>query len=215
MKDEEDFLAQKLWDYHYINDDLERADCILGLGSYDLRVATRCADLYLKNLAPFIIFSGGLGNWTKGLWDKPEAEIFKEHILSSGISASAIRTESKSTNISENIKFSRQLISELKLNPKKIILVTKPNTTRRAYATFKKVWPEVDLIVTSPVLQFNTQPGMYVTKYNLINEMVGDLQRIKVYSELGYQIPQQIPNDVWLAYEQLVALKYDKHLIKN
>ena len=34
--------------------------------------------------------------------------------------------------------------------------------------------------------------------------MVGDLQRIRVYAERGFQIPQEIPDDVWLAYEELV-----------
>jgi len=48
---------------------------------------------------------------------------------------------------------------------------------------------------------------------NLIHEMVGDIQRIKIYPDLGFQIPQDIPDDVWIAYEQLVIRSYDKHLI--
>lgn len=104
-------------------------------------------------------------------------------------------------------------MSNLGLQPTKIILVIKPNTTRRAYATFKKIWDNV--MVTSPILQFNTQPGIYITKYQLINEMVGDLQRIKLYRDLGYQIEQKIPPDVWLAYKKLIALHYNKHLIKQ
>ena len=34
-------LAKKLWDYHHTNHTLEKADCILALGSHDLRVAER------------------------------------------------------------------------------------------------------------------------------------------------------------------------------
>lgn len=45
--------------------------------------------------------------------------------------------------------------------------------------------------------------------------MVGDLQRIAVYGKNGFQIPQDIPEKVWHAYEQLVALGFDKHLLKN
>ena len=45
--------------------------------------------------------------------------------------------------------------------------------------------------------------------------MVGDLQRIKLYPAKGFQIHQHIPDDVWSAYEQLVALGYDKHLVKE
>ena len=125
MENEDDILAQKIWSFHHINDDLKHADCILGLGSYDLRVAERCADLYFENLAPLIIFSGGFGNWTEGFWDKPEAETFKEHILHKGIPADAIKTETESTNIGENIKFTKKLLSELGVQLKSIILVTK------------------------------------------------------------------------------------------
>ncbi|PIN72448.1 hypothetical protein COV22_03185, partial [Candidatus Woesearchaeota archaeon CG10_big_fil_rev_8_21_14_0_10_47_5] len=36
-------LAKKLWDYHHVNQSLEKSDCILVLGSHDLRVAERGA----------------------------------------------------------------------------------------------------------------------------------------------------------------------------
>jgi hypothetical protein len=49
----------------------------------------------------------------------------------------------------------------------------------------------------------------------VINIMVGDLQRIKIYPEKGFQIYQEIPAEVWKAYERLVALGFDKHLIKE
>ena len=61
-------LAKKLWDYHHMHHVLEKADCILALGSHDLRVAERAAQLYLEGWAPIIIFSGGLGNFTKEMW---------------------------------------------------------------------------------------------------------------------------------------------------
>ncbi len=45
--------------------------------------------------------------------------------------------------------------------------------------------------------------------------MVGDLQRIKEYPKLGFQIVQEIPDEVWNAYEKLVAAGYNKHLITS
>ncbi len=47
----------------------------------------------------------------------------------------------------------------------------------------------------------------------LINVMIGDLQRIRIYPERGFQISQPIPEDVWSAYEELAAMGYDRHLI--
>lgn len=81
LKPEVRLLAEKLWSYHQITHSLQTADIILGLGSYDLRVAERCAELYFSKWAPRIIFSGYLGNWTKGLWQSSEAEIFMRHVL--------------------------------------------------------------------------------------------------------------------------------------
>ena len=43
--------------------------------------------------------------------------------------------------------------------------------------------------------------------------MVSDLQRIKEYPAVGFQIEQTIPADVWAAYEALVAMGYRQHLL--
>lgn len=45
--------------------------------------------------------------------------------------------------------------------------------------------------------------------------MVGDLQRIKEFPKLGFQIEQDIPSDVWEAFEALVARGYDKYLLNS
>ena len=44
--------------------------------------------------------------------------------------------------------------------------------------------------------------------------MVGDLQRILIYPARGFQIPQDVPEDVLDAYRQLVTAGYDKYLVK-
>ena len=43
--------------------------------------------------------------------------------------------------------------------------------------------------------------------------MVGDLQRIREYPARGFQVAQDIPDDVWAAFETLVAAGFDRHLI--
>ena len=44
--------ARTLWDYHLIYDPLSEADLIIGLGSYDLRVADHCVHLLQEGIAP-------------------------------------------------------------------------------------------------------------------------------------------------------------------
>jgi hypothetical protein len=69
MTSEVDILAQKIWDYHHLDHRIEKSDAILVMGSHDLRVAERGAQLFLEHWAPLLIFSGGLGNLTRGVWD--------------------------------------------------------------------------------------------------------------------------------------------------
>ncbi|HEU4606748.1 MAG TPA: YdcF family protein, partial [Chitinophagaceae bacterium] len=49
----------------------------------------------------------------------------------------------------------------------------------------------------------------------VINIMTGDLQRIRLYAEKGFQIYQDIPEAVWKAYERLVALGFNRQLVKE
>jgi hypothetical protein len=49
----------------------------------------------------------------------------------------------------------------------------------------------------------------------VISIMVGDLQRVREYPARGFQIPQDIPHDVWAAYEELVRAGFDRHLIHD
>ncbi len=81
------FLARTLWDYHHMDHALKKADCILALGSHDLRVADRAAELYLQGWAPVVIMSGGLGNFTQDMWTEKEADKFAAIAIQKGVPA--------------------------------------------------------------------------------------------------------------------------------
>ncbi len=208
-------LAQQLWNYHLMNHQPAKADCILALGSHDLRVAERAAELYLQGWAPLVIMSGGLGNFTQEVWTEPEADQFAAIAIQKGVPARAILVENKSTNTGENILFTQQLLKKHQLDPQSFIVVQKPYMERRSYATFKKHWPDKDLLVTSPQIPFEQYATDDIPLERVINIMIGDLQRIQLYPAKGFQIHQHIPADVWQAYEQLVALGFNKHLVKE
>lgn len=208
-------LAQKLWDYHHTNQVPEKSNCILALGSHDLRVAERAAELYLDGFAHLLIMSGGLGNFTKDMWTEKEADKFATIAIQKGVPENAILIENKSTNTGENILYTQKLLEEKRLHPQSFIVVQKPYMERRSYATFKKHWPDKKLLVTSPQISFEEYPTQEISMEKVINIMVGDLQRIKIYPDKGFQIYQEIPSQVWNAFEKLVAFGFDKHLIKE
>jgi uncharacterized SAM-binding protein YcdF (DUF218 family) len=209
--------AERLWDYHHMNHRLERSDVVLVLCSHDVAVAERGARLYLEGWAPLLVFSGGLGVITKNLWSEPEAELFASVARGMGVPESDILVETRSTNTGENVRFTRELMTGRGLRPQSLVLVQKPYMERRAYATFKRYWPGPRVHVTSPQVSFEDYLKGYsnraLTEDDVVGIMVGDLQRIKLYPEKGFQIPQEIPADVWAAYEELVRAGYDKYLI--
>ena len=210
-------LVETVWNYHQLHQAVADADAILVLCSHDLIVAERGAELFLEGRAPLLIFSGGSGAMTRELWTEPEADVFARIAIERGVPPDRILREGRSTNTGENVQFTRQLLSEHGLDPQSFIVVQKPYMERRSFATFRKVWPEKAVTVTSPRITLDDYLIRYshgsLTPDDVINIMVGDLQRIHLYPALGFQIPQEIPAGVWAAYEGLVKAGYDKRLV--
>jgi len=211
-------LVETIWRYHQLGHEISTADAILVLGSHDVRVAERGAQLFLEGRAPLLIYSGGLGAITRHLWKEPEADQFAEIAVSMGVPRDAILIENQSTNTGENVSFTRRLLAERGLDPHTFIVVQKPYMERRSFATFRRQWPEKEVRVTSPTVSLDEYLREYTNETlsaaDVISIMVGDLQRIKCYPGLGFQIPQEIPDDVWAAYEALVKAGYDRHLLR-
>jgi uncharacterized SAM-binding protein YcdF (DUF218 family) len=209
--------VERLWHYHRLGHDLRPADAILVLCSHDIRVADRGAQLFLDGWAPLLIFSGGLGAITSQLWREPEAELFARVAVQMGVPPQRILIEPNSSNTGENVRFTRALLAERGLDLHSLIVVHKPYMERRSYATLKKVWPELEPVVTSPQVTLDEYLGLYtndsLSAADVIGIMVGDLQRIRIYPEKGFQIPQPIPDDVWASYEALVASGYGTRLV--
>ena len=210
-----DAFARIVWDYHHLDHALGKADCIIVLGSHDTRVAERGAEVFLGGWAPLIVFSGNLGALTSTIWQRPEAEIFAEVAIGMGVPRERILIEKGSTNTGENVDLSRKVLLENGVLPKRAIVVQKPYMERRAYATFRKRWPDLEVIVTSPRLDFDAYPTEAITRDDVIHIMVGDLQRILLYAEKGWQIPQDVPAEVMEAYRALVAAGYTRRLVRG
>ncbi len=200
--------AQTLWDYLKLGQPLMHCDCIIAMGSHDLRVAEHAAQLTLAGWAPVLVCSGGLGRLTRNLWQEAEARKFAEAALKAGVTQKQILIEDQSANTGENIRFSKELLSSHGMNVRRALLVHKPYMERRALATALKVWPEIEYCVSSPSLSFDEYPTEGITRDQVIHIMVGDFQRILEYPAMGYQVPQEIPEDVMQAYQKLVEVGY-------
>jgi uncharacterized SAM-binding protein YcdF (DUF218 family) len=205
--------ARVVWTYHLMGHLPVKSDAILVLGSHDSRVAERGAQLYLQGWAPLLVCSGGRGRLTAG-WELTEAEVFARVAVRHGVPPNRILVEDHSTNTSENLLFTRRMMEGQGIRLESAILVQKPYMERRTWCTCRKVWPELRIVVTSPQISFESYPNQDIVREDMIHIMVGDLQRLRVYAERGYQIAQEIPEEVWEAWKQLVQAGYTRHLVE-
>ena len=207
--------ARIVWEYHHVHHVLREADAVVVLGSHDTRVAERGAELFLEGWAPLLVCSGHLGSLTSGIWARSEAEVFAEIAAGRGVPRERILLESRSTNTGENVDFTRQLLAEKGLTPRRVIAVQKPYMERRTLATFASRWPELEVVVSSPQVGFDDYATGEIARDDVIHIMVGDLQRLIVYGRKGWSAPQQIPAEVTAAYEGLIAAGYTRRLLRD
>ena len=209
---------QVIWDYLCLHQQPQKADVIVGFGNFNTDIARRAAELYHQGFAPKILFTGGLGRNTEGLLPEPEAVRFAKVAMECGVPECDIILEDKSTNTKENILFTRDKLEELGLPHAHILGVHQPFMERRIASAMGVYWPELNFSVTCPqvtipeYLRRAQEQG--ISENASISVIVGDFQRIELYAKLGYQLPQEIPDEAWDAFHALVALGYDKQLAK-
>ena len=218
--------ASVLYDYMRVTEqrDLQPADALLVLGSNDIRVGKYAATLYKRGLAPLVIFSGKQGRATEWLGDRTEAEWLASAAQECGLPESAILLEPRATNTGENIRFCRELLAgrlgEDVVDRKRYIIVQKPFMLRRSWATFKRQWPGApEFMVAAPEyprLADYVDETIGMSLDVIINNMVGDAQRMLFYSEVkDFQAPVDVPDEVWAAVGKLVGFGYTSMLCQR
>lgn len=231
--------AEKIYDYLRMNMPLPATtvDAIFCLCSLDLRVAHRAAQLFLEGYGRYLIFSGGSGKLTANraeFRDAPEAVVFARIAMERGVPEDKIIVEPRSTNTGENVRFTFELLQQKGFLTQRslqddysggirsFILVQKPYMERRTYATFMKQWPGMadgkdgarpfEFSVTSPQFSFAEYLDDDNPRELVINIMVGDLVRIRSYPAMGYQIAQDVPEEIWEAGQRLLAAGFNRHM---
>ncbi len=209
-----------IWEYMHMNHQLKAADCIFILGSNDPNTARHASSLFHAGYAPVVAISGDgtkHENATKraGNSGRPEAEVLKEICIEAGVPESAILTESEANNTEQNFKYIRTVLQKAGVKIRTVIAVQKPYMERRTYATGKMFWPDIELILSSQSGTFDDYVAEGHDKDTIISKMLGDLERIKEYPALGFQIPQEIPGPVWEAFLFLKDLGYTKYLLQK
>ncbi|MET7422131.1 YdcF family protein [Dactylosporangium sp. NPDC005555] len=205
--------ALTIWHYHQLNHEVQPCDAAIGLGSHDLGVPVHAAHLYQAGLFPTIVFTGAVNPTRPDHFPRGEAVHFREHAIATGIPDEAILVEPHATNTGQNITLSRQALQDAGITVRTVMLIAMPYMQRRAYATCRKLWPDVTVICASAPVTFDAYTTTIGDERMVTDMLVGDLQRVIEYPHLGYAIEQDVPEAVHDAYTRLVADGFDSRLI--
>lgn len=207
--------ARLVWDYHQMGHTPRPCSVAIGLGSHDLGVADTAVDLYKRGMAPLLVFTGATSPTSQKRMPRGEAVHYQERALELGVPSSAVFVEPRARNTGENIRFSRDLLAQAGVDVSSVLLISKPYEERRAYATARKLWPEVEIVSASSPMALDEYVDSIGDDHLVIDMLVGALQRLMIYPEQGFMISQQVPNDVTDAYERLRQHGFTSRLLRD
>ncbi|WP_460935770.1 YdcF family protein [Phycicoccus ginsengisoli] len=205
--------AQILWDYHQMHHEPRNTDIAIGLGSHDIGVAEHAADLYHQGRFPLIVFTGANAPTTVEVFPRGEAVHYAERAVELGVPDDAIIIETRATNTGENFALTRQLLDREGIHPESATIISRPYQQRRAYATCRQLWPELDVVCSSRQQSLQDYIATIGDSDKVLNMLVGDTQRIWIYADKGYAEPQTVPRDVMVAFSSLVEGGFRQRLL--
>lgn len=197
--------TQKLFEYLCLRDEFpERVDTVIGFGHFDPAIPERCAQLYKQLGAKAILFTGGIGAGTADL-NKPEADFFFDTCRANHpeIPAENIFVENRSTNTSENILFSMDVLKaqspdwDFESGIKSAALVATPYRQRRVHLTCKKLLPNIELFNLPPESSYENDQQLFESKGQKLDEMLlPELDRILTYPDKGWIARETVPEAI-------------------
>jgi hypothetical protein len=205
--------VETLWDYHNMHHELRKVDVGIGLGSHDIGVAIHATDLYNRAYFPTLVFTGGNAPTTIERFPAGEAQHYRDYAVEHGVPAAAILLEPRATNTGENIRFSQHLLRQSGVHVTSALLISRPYQQRRAYATAKKMWPELDVICTSLKLSLDEYVESIGDVSKVVNMLVGDTQRIDAYATRGFAVKQHMPSEDGISFRKLVSAGFADRLV--
>lgn len=207
--------AELIWDYHQMHHEPAPASVAIGLGSHDLGVADVAASLYLKSLVPLLLFTGSNSPTTRERMPRGEAVHYKERAVELGVLERDILIEPQASNTGENITFSRAVLAEHGIDAQSVTLTCKPYEERRAYATARKLWPEVEVRCASAHYSLADYVATIGDEKKVVDMLVGALQRLMIYPDQGFMIKQEVPADVVAAFRRLRDRGFTSRLVSS
>ncbi|MFJ7593187.1 YdcF family protein [Streptomyces sp. NPDC097617] len=207
--------AELIWDFHQMHHEPRPCSVAVGLGSHDLGVADTTVDLYQRGMAPLIVFTGATSPTTRARMPRGEAVHYRERALELGVPPEDVLVEPNARNTGENIRLTRALLEDAGRPIESVLLISKPYEERRAYATARKLWPEVEVISASTPMTFTEYVDSISDPKLVIDMLVGALQRLQLYPDQGFMVHMPVPVPVLAAYQRLCNYGFTSRLVAS
>jgi hypothetical protein len=187
-------------------DDIPESDLIFIFGHVDPKVAEHASELFHAGKAGKILISGGIGSLKRQPGGFPtEADYYEDILINNGVPKENIFKESTATNALENVTHGMERIESLDLKSDNMILVSMPVLSKRAVLTFKKHFPDANIVPSTFEVSDDEIAGGLSTK---ISRVVAEIDRLIEYGEKGDIEKTDIPQEILDAHEQLKAAGY-------
>ena len=202
-------MIKPLWDFLAVSEPPDAADVIFVFGCRDFAVPARAAELYHDRYAPKVLVSGHEGRLTRGVFDKPEAVVFKDRLVAAGVPTSAVLTEPEASNTLENVRLGMAVLERNGAMVTRALLVAKGFVMRRCLATFQQQFAGVDIRACPPTGGLDAALDRSGTAFAA--RLAAEIERLDRYAAKGDIRTQRIPEDVRLL-ARAVAKRYPSEL---
>lgn len=204
-------LAEDLWDYLRLGQEVRTAQCVLVFGGHDLGVAHRAAELYRAGVAPLVLVSGGATKVASENGFATEADAIIDILREYGVPEDSILAERLAANTSENFWFSAEVLRDHGLVFDRFLIVQKPYCERRTMATARRRWPDREVRITSQLVTFEAYRDGKIHISRILSMLVGEILRLQRYADCGLiEIDEPVPDELLDAARRLQESGFDK-----
>lgn len=141
---------ESITDFVFMDDEIEKADVILVAGASRPELMYKAIELYEANYSKYILTSG---SYNKKLLDnQTESDFLAQIALDRGVPEAHILRETMAKHTFDNAKFSLELLLRKDICITKVILVCKAYHARRAFLTYRTIFPKTTKIIIQPIV---------------------------------------------------------------
>lgn len=182
-------ILKEISDFIFVEDRLEKADVIFIPGGSYPELPERAARLWKEGYAPYVVPSGRFSvtcGKFMGVKSKADAygkdyatecEFYTDVLLSGGVDARSILREDRAEYTAQNARFTRALLDERGIAPKKAIICCKAYHARRCLMYYQLSFPDTQLIVAPVAVGGLTRENWHQTDKGL-RRVLGELARL-------------------------------------